>query len=170
MTTLREALSKINDLACFATEEDPTQAAAALLAIGEIARAALAAQPAASVALPEPDFWLDGGKTPCFYESSIRAALAAQTAQPVQEPVAWRYWKDKFGCWEYSDTKLEFPAVPAGTTMHPLVEPHAAALAEQSAQEAHRVDAERWRMFLSTRPPETHEAICSAIDAARSKP
>jgi hypothetical protein len=30
-------------------------------------------------------------------------------------------------------------------------------------------DAERWRMFLSTRPPETHEAICCAIDAARSK-
>jgi hypothetical protein len=34
--------------------------------------------------------------------------------------------------------------------------------------DALRVDAERWRMFLSTRPPETHEAICSAIDDARA--
>ena len=36
------------------------------------------------------------------------------------KPVAWRYWKDKFGCWEYSDVPLEFPAVPAGTKMEPL--------------------------------------------------
>lgn len=37
-----------------------------------------------------------------------------------QDPVAWRYWKDKFACWEYSDTPLVFPAVPAGTKMEPL--------------------------------------------------
>lgn len=37
-----------------------------------------------------------------------------------QEPVAYRYWKDKFSCWEYSDTPLTFPAVPAGTGMKPL--------------------------------------------------
>lgn len=36
------------------------------------------------------------------------------------KPVAWRYWKDKFQCWEYSDVPLEFPAVPAGTKMEPL--------------------------------------------------
>ena len=36
------------------------------------------------------------------------------------KPVAWRYWKDKFACWEYSDVPLEFPAVPAGTKMEPL--------------------------------------------------
>jgi len=36
------------------------------------------------------------------------------------EPVAWRYWKEKFACWEYSDVPLEFPAVPAGTKMEPL--------------------------------------------------
>jgi hypothetical protein len=36
------------------------------------------------------------------------------------KPVAYRYWKDKFACWEYSDTPLEFPAVPAGTVMEPL--------------------------------------------------
>lgn len=32
--------------------------------------------------------------------------------------------------------------------------------------EALRKDAERWRMFLSTRPANTHEVICAAIDAA----
>ena len=37
-----------------------------------------------------------------------------------QTPVAYRYWKDKFACWEYSDVPLEFPAVPAGTEMEPL--------------------------------------------------
>ena len=36
------------------------------------------------------------------------------------EPVAYRYWKDKFACWEYSDVPLEFPAVPAGVEMEPL--------------------------------------------------
>lgn len=35
--------------------------------------------------------------------------------------VAWRYWKDKFGCWEYSDTPIEFPAVPAGTKLEALL-------------------------------------------------
>jgi len=30
-----------------------------------------------------------------------------------------------------------------------------------------RVDAERWRMFLATRPPNTHAVIKDAIDAAR---
>ena len=38
----------------------------------------------------------------------------------MRTPVAWRYWKDKFGCWEYSDVPLEFPAVPAGTKMEAL--------------------------------------------------
>jgi hypothetical protein len=36
--------------------------------------------------------------------------------------------------------------------------------------EALRADAERWRMFLSTMTHETHDVICAAIDAARSKP
>ena len=36
------------------------------------------------------------------------------------KPVAWRYWKDKFQCWEYSDVPLEYPAVPAGTKMQAL--------------------------------------------------
>lgn len=35
-------------------------------------------------------------------------------------PAAWRYWKDKFACWEYSDVRLIFPDVPAGTVMHPV--------------------------------------------------
>lgn len=48
-----------------------------------------------------------------------RADLTAQVEQ-TRTPVAWRYWKDKFGCWEYSDVPLEFPAVPAGTKMEPL--------------------------------------------------
>ena len=29
-----------------------------------------------------------------------------------------------------------------------------------------RADAERWRAFLGTRPANTHEVICAAIDAA----
>lgn len=37
-------------------------------------------------------------------------------------PVAWRYWKDKFACWEYTEQDLAFPAVPAGTVLHPLYE------------------------------------------------
>lgn len=48
-----------------------------------------------------------------------RADLTAQVEQ-TRTPVAWRYWKDKFCCWEYSDVPLEFPAVPAGTKMEPL--------------------------------------------------
>ncbi len=44
----------------------------------------------------------------------------AQVIDGPKEPVAYRYWKDKFACWEYSDTPLEFPAVPAGTVMEPL--------------------------------------------------
>lgn len=37
---------------------------------------------------------------------------------------------------------------------------------QQAAQiEALRADAERWRFFLSTRPPNTHEVVCAAIDA-----
>lgn len=50
---------------------------------------------------------------------AIEAAVREEMAKG-QEPVAWRYWKDKFGCWEYDEAKLEFPAVPAGTKMHPL--------------------------------------------------
>lgn len=34
--------------------------------------------------------------------------------------------------------------------------------------EALRKDAERWRTFLNTRPANTHEVICAAIDAAIS--
>lgn len=48
-----------------------------------------------------------------------RADLVAQ-AEQTRAPVAWRYWKDKFGCWEYSDVPLEFPEVPAGTKMEAL--------------------------------------------------
>ena len=51
---------------------------------------------------------------------ALRAALAQQAEPVLQGPVAWRYWKQKWNCWEYSDTKLEFPAVPAGTKMEPL--------------------------------------------------
>ena len=40
--------------------------------------------------------------------------------QMTTEPVAYRYWSTKWHCWEYSDTRLEFPAVPAGTEMKPL--------------------------------------------------
>jgi hypothetical protein len=50
--------------------------------------------------------------------AAIRSALDAPA--PEAQPVAWRYWKDKFACGEYSDVPLEFPAVPAGTKMHPL--------------------------------------------------
>jgi hypothetical protein len=45
---------------------------------------------------------------------------AGEGLDPLPLPVAWRYWKDKFACWEYSDVPLEFPAVPAGTKMEPL--------------------------------------------------
>lgn len=48
-----------------------------------------------------------------------RAELTARVEQ-MRTPVAWRYWKDKFGCWGYSDVPLEFPAVPAGTKMEAL--------------------------------------------------
>ncbi len=50
------------------------------------------------------------------------AFALALRSQEARQPVAWRYWKDKFACWEYSDVKLEFPAVPADTQMHPLYE------------------------------------------------
>lgn len=36
------------------------------------------------------------------------------------KPVAYRYWSNKFQCWEYSAICLEFPDVPAGTNMEPL--------------------------------------------------
>lgn len=29
-------------------------------------------------ALPEPDFFLDGGQTPCYYENTVRGLLAAE--------------------------------------------------------------------------------------------
>ena len=35
-----------------------------------------------ALTLPEPDFYLDGGATACFYESSIRAALAQPAVPP----------------------------------------------------------------------------------------
>lgn len=53
-------------------------------------------------------------------EAAYDAGYAAAGNEPTQKPVAWRYWKDKFACWEYSDTRLESPAVPAGTKMVPL--------------------------------------------------
>lgn len=37
-------------------------------------------------------------------------------------PTAFRYWKGKFNCYEYTEQRLEFPAVPAGTEMYPLYE------------------------------------------------
>ena len=52
--------------------------------------------------------------------NSTEQPAVAGPVEPTVRPQAWRYWKDKFACWEYSDTKLEFPAVPAGTEMHPL--------------------------------------------------
>jgi hypothetical protein len=88
MTTIREALADyLNEYEGVYDSVSPAgfrfQSESAKRAEAN-ARAALAAQPAASVALPDPDFWLDGGTTPCFYESSIRAALAAPVvAQPA---------------------------------------------------------------------------------------
>ena len=52
--------------------------------------------------------------------AATKCRVCGRVTEPAQEPVAWRYWKDKFACWEYSDTRLEFPAVPAGTKMYPL--------------------------------------------------
>ncbi len=52
--------------------------------------------------------------------ASQRSAMERAADMEVDSPVAWRYWKDKFGCWEYSDFHLKFPAVPAGTKMEPL--------------------------------------------------
>jgi hypothetical protein len=60
------------------------------------------------------------------------AAVEAPVEPPVR-PQAWRYWKAKFGCWEYSDTALEFPAVPAGTKLHPLYDRNAVAQLEATA-------------------------------------
>ena len=33
---------------------------------------------------------------------------------------AYRYYEDKFGCYEYSEVMLQFPEVPAGTVFEPL--------------------------------------------------
>ena len=52
-------------------------------------------------------------------QDSLETIRCVKTSKEV-EPAAWRYWKDKFGCWEYSDVLLKFPAVPAGTKMEPL--------------------------------------------------
>jgi hypothetical protein len=54
-----------------------------------------------------------------------------------------------------------------------LGESKSAAMADEIARltaenAALRADAERWRLFLNTRPPNTHEVICADIDAARS--
>ena len=63
---------------------------------------------------------MEATRTPIPETAAAMAALRARLAEPEPEPVAWRYWKDKFACWEYSDMRVEFPAVPAGTEMHPL--------------------------------------------------
>ncbi len=63
---------------------------------------------------------LESDPVPLNAINNACAFLRARLAEPVAEPVAWRYWKDKFACWEYSDMRVEFPAVPAGTEMHPL--------------------------------------------------
>ena len=45
-----------------------------------------------------------------------QAAAGARKSTPEVErpgsslPVAWRYWKDKFACWEYSDGPPDSPA------------------------------------------------------------
>lgn len=50
--------------------------------------------------------------------------------------------------------------------LRPIALEAADALEQQAARiEALRADAERWRYFLSTRPLNTHEAVCAAIDA-----
>jgi hypothetical protein len=63
------------------------------------------------------------GASVCCNPSWCKTAskcLHQQPGQQPRQPVAWRYWKEKFACWEYSDVPLEFPAVPAGTKMEPL--------------------------------------------------
>jgi hypothetical protein len=65
-------------------------------------------------------------------DANQRPAVVGQV-EPSVRPQAWRYWKDKFGCWEYSDTELKFPAVPAGTKLHPLYDRNAVAQLEATA-------------------------------------
>lgn len=77
------------------------------------------------------------------HEKRLREAPAS--------PVAYRYWKDKFASWEYSDVALTFPAVPAGTQMEQLysrdalaqIEAVAAALAVERAEMRRDLDAAR---------------------------
>ena len=78
----REALDAINMLACFATEEDPTQATAALLAIGEKARAALAQPPREPLTLTDAklwELWQVRGQGPIDF---ARAVIAAAQEKP----------------------------------------------------------------------------------------
>jgi hypothetical protein len=78
------------------------------LKLGERGRAAAASQPSSIVATTGFAQVIDGPKEPGLQWDE------------APQPVAYRYWKDKFACWEYSDKPLEFPAVPAGTAMEPL--------------------------------------------------
>jgi hypothetical protein len=62
----------------------------------------------------------DRDKYPNPLTALVRLALEEGAGKQEPVPVAWRYWEDKFGCWEYSDCHLSFPSVPAGTRMIPL--------------------------------------------------
>jgi hypothetical protein len=72
-------------------------------------------------------------ETAAKLEHLIADTVAALDVAQQQEPAAWRYWKDKFACYEYSDTRLSFPAVPAGTMMFPLY-PHPSQDAKDAAR------------------------------------
>ena len=45
----------------------------------------LSALKAQGVVMPEPDFWLDGGATPCYYAEPLRAVLNAAPAAPAAD-------------------------------------------------------------------------------------
>ena len=65
--------------------------------------------------------------------NSTEHPAVAGPVEPTVRPQAWRYWKDKFACWEYSDVPLKFPAVPAGTKMEPLYDRQTVAQLEATA-------------------------------------
>ena len=71
---------------------------------------------------------------------------------------------------EQFDTSLYRDASHANAAMTALLQDAAAELRRLAAEnEALRKDAERWRTFLATRPPSTHEVINAAIDNAMQK-
>ena len=67
------------------TEYDSIKAAEKIVIERDQLRAELAALKAQGVVMPEPDFWLDGGATPCYYAEPLRAVLNAAPAAPTAD-------------------------------------------------------------------------------------